>query len=458
MVQYWEGVQMGQRQSTLNDRYRLEKKIGAGGFAQVFLATDIMLGRQVAVKILEQSLVQDQEMQRRFHNEARAAASLDHSHILPIYDFGIDSGIPYLVMPYMSGGTLEARIKKERLTLDEVGSYLEQIGSALDYAHDLNIVHRDVKPSNLLFRPNGQLVLMDFGLAKVLKNISAGDANATLLGTIGYLAPEQIHGIVSAATDMYMLGIVLYQMLTGTIPFQGNTAQVLIAHVHTPPTPLQHHPSMHHYHPALVEALNTVIMKVLAKQPSERYQSGQALFNAYTTALHSDPQRAVRGSRDDKNVLRNMPDATFIEPSTSSPLTPPDNDQTAYTPPAAAAVKKVLVKPARLVISTEPESGYNATFELTENQITLGRAGDNTIAIPLSIISRHHATLQATTHEEQEVHHTITLLNTANKLYYQGKELHKKQLVDGDTLEIGQRNFLQYIVKLVYFAAEYNTR
>ncbi|MBA2286844.1 MAG: serine/threonine protein kinase [Ktedonobacteraceae bacterium] len=144
---------------TLNNRYRLERKIGDGGFAQVFLATDLALERKVAVKVLAQSWVKDQDQLVRFKNEARAIAALEHPNILLIYDVGATkNGVPYLVMPYISGGTLADRMKQGPFTLDEIGAYLAQIGSALDYAHQRGIIHRDVKPSNLLIRPDGQLV------------------------------------------------------------------------------------------------------------------------------------------------------------------------------------------------------------------------------------------------------------------------------------------------------------
>src|SRR3989440_3374322 len=214
---------------TLNNRYRLDKLIGEGGFASVFLATDLELGRQVAIKVLETNWVKDKELSTRFRNEARAAAALDHPNILQIYDFGVVKGTPYLVMPYISGGTLADRMKQGPFTLDEIGVYLDQIGSALDYAHQHSIVHRDIKPTNLLMRSNGQLVLMDFGLAKLLENIALAE-RTVIVGTVAYMAPEQYQGLVSGASDIYMLGVLLYQMLAGKIPFEGNTTQIMAGH------------------------------------------------------------------------------------------------------------------------------------------------------------------------------------------------------------------------------------
>src|SRR5947208_5580090 len=155
---------MGMRSNTLNNRYRLDKKIGEGGFAHVFLATEMLLGGQVAVKVMEESQIKDKELLARFHKEAQAIAALDHPNILQIYDFGVVKGTPYLVMPYISGGSLADLMKQGPLTFDEIGVYLDQIGSAMDYARHPGIVHRDIKPSNLLIRTNVLLVLLEYGL------------------------------------------------------------------------------------------------------------------------------------------------------------------------------------------------------------------------------------------------------------------------------------------------------
>ncbi|TMD49640.1 MAG: serine/threonine protein kinase, partial [Chloroflexi bacterium] len=220
--------------STLNKRYLLKKHIAGGGFAQVFLASDLLLGRQVAVKVLDQSMARDADILKRFRQEAKAVATLEHPNILPVYDYGEANGAPYLVMPYVSGGTLGDRMKQGPLTLDEIGVYLDQIGSALDYAHEQGIIHRDVKPNNLLIRSNGQLALMDFGLAKVLEN-AAVVAETGVFGTIAYMSPEQFQGLVGPLSDIYMLGIILYQMLAGKLPYEGNTSQVLLAHMQLVP-------------------------------------------------------------------------------------------------------------------------------------------------------------------------------------------------------------------------------
>jgi len=492
---------MSQIGSTLNNRYRLDKKIGEGGFAQVFLATDLELGRQVAVKVLEQNWTKDNELILRFRNEARAIAVLDHPNILQIYDFGIAGGAPYLVMPYVRGGTFADRMKEGPFTLDEIGFYLNQIGSALDYAHQHGIIHRDVKPTNLLMRPDGQLVLMDFGLAKLLDDVSL-QAKTGALGTVAYIAPEQSQGMVSAASDIYMLGVILYQMLTGNLPYEGNTTRVLLGHVYAAPASLKDQPAMRSIHPAVVQALDQVLTKVLAKLPADRYPTCQALCAAYYQALKADPNRARYQSSSrhtpnetlltDKQLLTppaptastsrvevepaKLPPAPapYLEPAQTAqaastdmppvPPAPPESSPQTLSPadPEATVIglsplhrNKIMLTPPRLLVTTEPDRGFQATFDLTGETLTLGRATDNNLCVPLSIISRYHAVLSRLNSATQEPAYKIVQLKSINSLRFNGQEILEKVLENGDTIEIGMRGFAEYIVKLTYKAAEY---
>ena len=518
--------------STLNKRYRLDRKIGEGGFASVFLATDLDLGRQVAIKVLEQEWTRDKDLLTRFRNEARAIAALDHPNILQIYDFGVTRDAPYLVMPYISGGTLGDRMKRERLTLDEIGFYLDQIGSALDYAHQRGIVHRDIKPANLLIRSNGQLALMDFGLAKLLENASAEAATA-IVGTVAYMAPEQCRGMVSAASDIYMLGVILYQMLAGKLPYEGNTMQVLAGLLHTTHASLVGQPTMRSVPLAVVQALDQVLLKVLAKVPADRYPTCQALSLAYYQALQVDPNRAAKyrkgvGSspqwqappdatlmdppglvpaRGSATPAPGSLDATLMDPPSSpvqvSPtpapgslgatlLDPPSSaparvsptpapgslEATLLDPPSSAPArvsptpapgslnarevaphspqrKKVLLKPPRLLVTTEPDQGFRATFNLMGETLSLGRATDNNLRVPLMIVSRYHAVLTRLSGELEEPAYKITQYKSVNPLLFKGKKVTEKVLEHGDIIEIGERGYADYIVKLRYEAPEY---
>jgi serine/threonine protein kinase len=472
------------RSNTLNNRYRLDKKIGEGGFAHVFLATDLLLSRQVAVKVMEESQIKDKELLARFHKEAQAIAALDHPNILQIYDFGVVKGTPYLVMPYISGGSLSDLMKQCPLTLDEIGVYLDQIGSALDYAHQRGIVHRDIKPSNLLVRPNGQLVLMDFGLVKQLQNAALPEQTA-IVGTVAYMAPEQYYGLVSAASDIYMLGVLLYQMLAGKLPFEGNTNAMIVGHAHLALGLLSSQPTMRSVPPAVVHALDLVLAKVLARLPVDRYPTCQALCSAYYNALNVDPNRAARYHSSDKlpamrnlgeTILSNQSpvmlpapvsptpargnlDATIIDPPSKSPA--PDSPapvldswDAKVIAPSEIQHKKVSLKPPRLLVTTEPDKGFRAIFDLKGETITLGRAKDNDLSLPLLIISRHHAVLKRLHSDLQEPSYKIVQLKTVNPLFFKGKRVPEKVLEHGDTIEIGVRGHAEYIVKLLYQAAE----
>jgi serine/threonine protein kinase len=453
--------------NTLNHRYLLKKQIAEGGFAQVYLGADLLLGRQVAVKVLDQMMASDQDILMRFRREAQAVAMLEHPHILQVYDYGEVDRTPYLVMPYVSGGTLGGRMKEGPLTLDEIGVYIEQIGSALDYAHEHGIIHRDVKPNNLLIKSDGKLVLMDFGLAKVLER-AAVVAETGVFGTVAYMAPEQFQGLVSPLSDIYMLGIMLYQMLAGKLPFEGNTGQVLLAHMQLEPSTLTAAPTVRSVHPAVIKALDQVVLKALAKQPSARFQTALALSNAYYIALKADPTRFQRDAQlnvreisgtiiDKKPVVPAIKDlsGTIVDKKPVMPAIK-DVDATMIAPKskaAAAPAELKLKKPARLLVTTEPEQGFEKTFELVGDHITLGRARDNQLWLPLEIISRYHAVIDLLPTKEPT--YKIVQLKSANPMRFNDLEIEEKTLAQGDTLEVGKRGFARYVVKFTFQAPEY---
>ncbi len=464
---------MGAAGNTLNRRYRLDKQIGQGGFAKVYLATDLELGRQVAVKVLDSNWASDPEFLLRFRNEARAIAALDHPNILLIHDVGTVEDTAYLVMPYASGGTFADRMKQGRLTLDEIGFYLEQIGAALDYAHQHGIIHRDVKPTNLLLRSDGRLVLTDFGLVKLLDNPSV-EALTMPIGTVAYMSPEQFQGLVSASSDIYALGVLLYQMVLGKLPYEGNTREVLVGHTQLQPAPLVNHPDMRNFDPTLVQALNQVLLKALAKRAAERFPTGLALTNAYRLAIKRKNQNYAKKPDIDDTTERDAEEKTALVPDnyravvgpaqrqTVPPISRPD-DATELAPlksappiyvapPRPQPRREVMLQPARLMVLTEPDQGFRATFELTALTLTLGREPDNAICLPLSIVSRHHATLQRLTSTPPGPYYKIVDRKSVNHLYFKGQEVPEKVLENGDIIEIGVRGYGQYIVHLTYHA------
>ncbi len=446
----------------LNNRYRLEKKIGEGGFAQVYLATDVELERQVAIKVLDQNWAKDAEFLGRFRKEARAVARLEHPNILPIYDFGVAEDTAYLVMPYIGGGTFSARMKQTRLTLDEIAFFLEQIGEALDYAHQQGVIHRDIKPGNVLIRLDGRLVLTDFGLAKLLDNVST-EAPTGVLGTVAYMAPEQFRGMVSSSSDVYALGVLTYQMLSGKLPFEGSTREILLGHVYNPPRPLSSYPAMQQFDPAITQALDNTLAKVLAKQPAERFPNCQAFAYAYRAAIRRPKTTRAPELPDDATELdpqrlqqvQAVPALpSFPNSIPGIPATPPPIPMlpVELLPPRPAPKKMVMLQPARLSVSTEPDQGYQAVFELYGDNLTLGREADNKLHLPLPIVSRHHAVLQKLSDNPQGPHYKIVDLKSINHLYFRQQEVPEKILQDGDIIEIGMRGFGQFIVILTYHA------
>lgn len=262
--------------------YELLRRLGEGGMAQVYLARDVRLGREVAVKVLDQRLAERPGFRERFQREARVAAALDHPHIVPLYDFG-DTGYElYLVMPFISGGSLQDVLKRVPLPMSEVVTYGSQMADALDYAHRRSVVHRDVKPANMLIHSDGRLLLSDFGLAKIISSSSRPTTPQRHpdAGTPEYMAPEQIEGRTDERSDIYALGVVLYLLLTGHLPFTGATANMVMeGHLYR----LPEQPRL--LNPAVTPAMQTVILRALAKHSEDRYQRAKDLGDALLSAL-----------------------------------------------------------------------------------------------------------------------------------------------------------------------------
>jgi serine/threonine protein kinase len=268
-----EGAKLG--------RYELLCRIAQGGMSEIYLGFDRRVRRRVAVKVLYGS---DDAFVRRFEGEALAIGTLSHDHILPLYDFGVQHPWYYLVMPFVEGGTLrDYLLKRERLTLEEAGSFLYQIASALQYAHDYGVIHRDVKPSNILLRLDGHAYLVDFGLAKAKMSTDALSHAGAMIGTPEYMAPEQSNNINDYRSDIYSLGIVLYQMLTGHVPFTGDTpVAITLKHLLTPPTPPRQ------FNHDIPESIEAIMLRALTKEPDERYQQATDLSSAYRTVLQQE--------------------------------------------------------------------------------------------------------------------------------------------------------------------------
>ncbi len=257
--------------------YHLGRRLARGGMSEVYLAYDEHAQREVAIKVVHNSQAQDLERLRR---EMDTLSRLKHPHISPTLDQGVHESWHYFVMPYITHGTLRERLFQGPLTLQEAGMLLEQIASALQFAHDHGIIHRDIKPSNILLDENDHVYLADFGLAKLVEKCSDITQTDCLIGTPEYMAPELVDEPASVSSDLYALGILLYQMLTGKVPFKAETPiAVYCKHIHEQPVC----PSS--LNPTLPLAIDQVILCALEKDPRRRFKSVRALTQAYKDAL-----------------------------------------------------------------------------------------------------------------------------------------------------------------------------
>ena len=262
--------------------YRIIEQLGQGGMATVFKAYHPALDRHVAIKAMHPAFMQDPQFLARFEREARVVASLDHPNIVPIYDFAQQSGQPYLVMKFVEGQTLKAVLDSRSLTRAEILHVVKAVGAALGYAHKRGVLHRDIKPSNILLTADGQVYLADFGLARIAEAGQSSLSGDQLLGTPHYISPEQARGErdLDQGTDIYSLGIVLYQLTVGRVPFNADTPfSIIHDHIYTPlPMPRETHPEMS-------ETLENVLLKALAKDRRDRFATVDDLVRAFEAAF-----------------------------------------------------------------------------------------------------------------------------------------------------------------------------
>jgi len=307
-----------QPQQVVGRRYRVLRKLGGGGMADVYLCEDLTLGRQVALKVLLQRYLDDPTFVERFRREAKAAAGLNQTNLVSIYDWGELDGTYYIVMEYVEGETLKDLIRRRgRLSGNEALAIGLQLLAAVECAHRGGIVHRDIKPQNVMMDRSGTVKVMDFGIAR------AGDSGMTeagsILGTAQYLAPEQAKGHrVDERSDLYSVGVVLYEMLTGTVPFKGDSAvTVALKHVReVPPEPAQ-------LVPGLPYALNKIVLKAMAKDPNSRYQTAAEFARDLRAAKAGGPLVAATFDADEERTrlmtAAAPADATTVLPRSPSP-------------------------------------------------------------------------------------------------------------------------------------------
>lgn len=281
-------------------RYEVVQELGRGGMAIVYLARDPYIKRQVAVKVLPRQFTFDPQFRTRFQREAEVIATLEHGSIVPVYDYGEHEDQPFIVMRYMSGGTLADRLKDGPLPIPQIADLYQRIGAAVDYAHSLGVIHRDIKPGNILFDSQGAPSLSDFGIAKIAE-ATGSLTGSGIIGTPDYMSPEQAQGEknLDGRCDIYSLGVVLFQALTGELPYKADTPMgVVLAHITKPV------PSLLESRPDLPPRFETVVRKSLDKDPDKRYQTASEL----TQAIHGTETPPT-----DRTMIEPVPD-TVLEP------------------------------------------------------------------------------------------------------------------------------------------------
>jgi serine/threonine protein kinase len=300
----------------LNHRYRLEERLGSGGMAMVYRARDLTLERDVAIKLLRENFSKDPAFQNRFRQEAKAAANLSHQNIVTVHDFGYDSGRLFIVMEYVPGTDLKTILQRRgRYPIHDAINLTIQACAGVGYAHRAGLVHCDIKSQNFIITPDNRLKVTDFGIARALASIQPDEKSDVVWGSPQYFSPEQASGSPpSPASDVYSLGVVMYEMLTGRLPFSANSAEELARmHREDPPPP----PSR--FNPALPAMLEKILFKVLSKEPSNRYRTGDQLGRVLVTYLKQTSHTEAVAS----SIISEEPPSEKDVQTASTPISPP---------------------------------------------------------------------------------------------------------------------------------------
>ena len=312
----------------INNRYEIVKNIGEGGMANVYLANDTILDRKVAVKVLRGDLSSDDKFIRRFQREALSVSNLSHPNIVEVYDVGEEEGNHYIVMEYIEGKTLKQLLKKrESLTLTEVIDIMTQLTDGIAHAHESYIIHRDIKPQNIMIEDDGRIKITDFGIAMALNATQLTQTNS-VMGSVHYLPPEQASGkSASIKSDIYSLGILMYELLTGSVPFKGdNAVEIALKHMK------DKIPSIRKQDPSIPQSVENIILKAAAKNPRNRYDSAKEMHEDLIHCLEEE-------HANDKKITFEYPENDI------------DSDLPVVTPPP----KKKNEKPKKEEVTEDTE-------------------------------------------------------------------------------------------------------
>ncbi|MBM2850447.1 MAG: protein kinase [Anaerolineales bacterium] len=351
--------------------YQIVAPLGEGGMAAVYKAYQPAMDRYVALKILPRHFASDPQFVTRFQQEARVVAQLQHPHILPVFDFGEADGYTYIVMPFVKSGTLTDLLKGPALSLPHIRTLVTQIGGALDYAHARGLIHRDVKPSNVLIDETGNCLLTDFGLAKIIEGSIHLTTSGAIMGTPAYMSPEQGLGHkIDKRSDIYALGVILYEMAVGRVPYSAETPMaVVIKHINDPLPPPRS------VKPELPEALERVTLKALTKNPDDRFASAGEMVRALqaaipeTTLAAPTTEAALRIEEPAPETVKQAPPQVKTEQAAPAEPVAPETVKPA-APPGAAP------KPLwQSILITTPSSGSSACSSVCLSRRASSRSG-----------------------------------------------------------------------------------
>ncbi len=320
-------------QILLKDRYRLEERLGSGGMAVVYRARDTELERDVAIKVLRERYSGDEEFREQFRQEARAAANLTHPNIVTVHDFGFDRGRLFIVMEHVPGDHLKNLLNRVgHFSIQDTVSLMVQVCAGVGYAHRAGLVHCDIKPHNILITPDKRVKVTDFGIARVLAAIHPEEKAEIVWGSPQYFSPEQAAGFApSPASDVYSLGVVMYEMLTGQLPFLASSAEELARmHRDTPP------PSPRRFNREIPSTLEQILIKVLSKEPASRYrtadQLGRVLINFASSSAPVQPARPAPAAVSPAGSPPAWSNAPAANPHQPAPVPAPDYSASSSSP------------------------------------------------------------------------------------------------------------------------------